>query len=151
MKDEISKKFYEKYLKHKNYRLPDIIISGVKKCGTKGKIFHQPNLPSIYQVFLSSFGVFVGASKNHWWSQETVKVSRLELFRSFGVRNRQREHHWHSTGNFTHDLGSFLGYLHDQKSFKSSNLLVTKTGISMKLVNNLFYMYALKSLHLVEI
>ena len=37
LKDEISKKFYEKYLKQRNHRLPDIIISGVKKCGTKGK------------------------------------------------------------------------------------------------------------------
>ena len=42
MKDEISIKFYEKYLKQKNNRLPDIIISGVKKCGTKGKIYYSP-------------------------------------------------------------------------------------------------------------
>ena len=42
MKDEISKKFYEKYLKQKNNRLPDIIISGVKKCGTKGKTHFSP-------------------------------------------------------------------------------------------------------------
>ena len=58
MKDEISKKFYEKYLKHKNYRLPDIIISGVKKCGTKGKIFDQADLPSIYHLCFKLFWRF---------------------------------------------------------------------------------------------
>ena len=64
---------------------------------------------------------------------------------SFYVRNREREHHWHSTGNFSFDLGSFLGYLHDQKSFEPTNLLLTKTGISMKLVKKIIIFFCIHS------
>ena len=58
MKDEISKKFYEKYLKQKNNRLPNIIISGVKKCGTKGKTHFSPtckvnNFSFIFKALLA--------------------------------------------------------------------------------------------------
>ena len=57
MKDKISIKFYEKYLKHKNNRLPDIIISGVKKCGTKGKIYFIQTSNS-YKIYMNLRFIF---------------------------------------------------------------------------------------------
>jgi len=78
MKDEISKKFYEKYLKQKNNRLPNIIISGVKKCGTKGKTHFSPICEvNNFSFIFSSFGISTGTSQYYRRSKESVYYEKL--------------------------------------------------------------------------
>ena len=76
MKDEISKKFYEKYLKQKNNRLPDIIISGVKKCGTKGKTHFNP----IWKVY--NFHLFSKLFWHFYWNIQILLAGEgIDLLR----------------------------------------------------------------------
>ena len=91
MKDKISIKFYEKYLKHKNNRLPDIIISGVKKCGTKGKIdFSRTskiyNLRFIFKAllaFLLEHPNITGGRRNRFVA--IICCYRLQYYSNFNL------------------------------------------------------------------
>ena len=91
MKDKISIKFYEKYLKRKNNRLPDIIISGVKKCGTKGKIdFSRTskiyNLRFIFKAllaFLLEHPNITGGRRNGFVAK--IRCYRLQYYSNFNL------------------------------------------------------------------
>ena len=102
MKNEIQNIFFEEYRKRSFSRLPDVMIIGVKKCGTKSLL-----------TFLLQHPKISGCRK---------------------------EFHWHSTGNFTFDLFSFLGKISRTKlTIPDDTLFISKTGLPVFMRIKSFY------------